>query len=118
MCYYLDIHTQIQRIITKLEIFNKHAIQNNEDLIIDVYDGDLYKDLLNSDDGQYIINNEGFSFLINTDGISISTKSETSIWPIMLVIDQIKPGQRFCFENVIFAGKLSYNCSFFIYPFK
>ncbi len=105
MCYYPTIETQIQRILNKPELFNdmrEHLI--SEDTISDVYDGELFRDILDSEDGECILNNEGFTFLINTDGIAISTKSETSIWPVMLVIDQIKSGQRFCLENVIFAG--------------
>jgi heptaprenylglyceryl phosphate synthase len=81
------------------------SMPRDANVISDVYDGELFQELLNSEDGQYIIKNEGFTFLINTDGISLSTKSETSIWPVMLVIDQIKSGERFCLENVIFAGK-------------
>jgi hypothetical protein len=105
MAYYPEIEKQIQRILSRPELFNqvKHD-ERDPRFIEDVYDGELYRDLLNSRDGAYIINNEGFSFLINTDGISVSAKSETSIWPVMLVLDQIKSGQRFCLENVIFAG--------------
>jgi hypothetical protein len=105
MCYYPKIETQIQRILNKPEIFNDMSLhQNSDDTISDVYDGELFRDLLDSEDGGCIISNEGFTFLINTDGIALSMKSETSIWPVMLVIDQIKSGQRFCLENVIFAG--------------
>jgi hypothetical protein len=61
---------------------------------------------MSSPDGHFVLKQEGYTFLINTDGISISTKSATSVWPVMLVIDQIKIGQRFCLENVVFAGLL------------
>jgi hypothetical protein len=87
---------------------NKNFTVNNNNIIKDVYDGQIFTEFLNSADGQFIINCEGYTFLINTDGIAISLKSNTSIWPVMLVIDQIKIGHRFCLENVIFAGVFFY----------
>jgi hypothetical protein len=45
-----------------------------------------------------------FTFTLNTDGISPCSKSDISIWPIYLVINELPINLRFCYDHVIIAG--------------
>lgn len=76
----------------------------NELYITDVTDGEIYRRLLQSPDGERLESNEAFTFLINTDGVSVCTKSDLSIWPIFLSINEIEIKLRFCLENMVVAG--------------
>jgi hypothetical protein len=73
------------------------------DYIEDVYDGELYKSFINS----FKDPNNVYSFTINTDGISMSQKSNLSVWPVFLTINELPIEERFCIQNVIVAGKSS-----------
>jgi hypothetical protein len=68
---------------------------------------------LKSNIGAKILNREAFTFLLNTDGISICEKSGLTIWPILLAINEIAIGDRFCIDNIIIAGNYKYFCCFF-----
>jgi hypothetical protein len=96
----------------------------NENFICDIYDGTIYKNILKTEDGklqrfcfvqqenknitiikgQQITNSRAFTLSMNTDGISLSEKSDLSIWPVILVINELPIEIRFCIENVIIAG--------------
>ena len=41
---------------------------------------------------------------MNTDGIALAEKSNLSLWPIFLAINEIPIEERFCIDNVIVAG--------------
>ncbi|CAF1123701.1 unnamed protein product [Brachionus calyciflorus] len=49
-------------------------------------------------------NQKFFTFLIKTDGIEMCNKSDNSIWPMILVINEIPLEQRISFDNIIIAG--------------
>jgi hypothetical protein len=72
--------------------------------IDDIFDGELYQSLLNSEEGGMFLNQKAFTFMLNTDGISRCTKSKQTIWPIILVINEIPQHLRYCIDNVIIAG--------------
>lgn len=72
----------------------------NENLISDIKDGSLYKAFLSNFKDLANVN----SFMLNTDGISICDKSNLSIWPVYLAINEIDIGDRFCIDNIIIAG--------------
>ena len=75
-----------------------------KDYYADLADGNYYQKLLKSDIGNDIINKKAFTFLLNTDGISLSKKSKSTIWPLILVINELPVEIRFCIENIIIAG--------------
>lgn len=106
MYYHYDIETQIKRIFKR---FNENDLTNSNDrndqnLIIDFFDGDLYKDLLASENGESFRKKESLTFLFNTDGITRSDKSNQTIWPILIVINELPIQERFCIDNIIIAG--------------
>ena len=78
--------------------------KHNFDVIKDINDSNIYKTLLESSDGVYVLTHDGFTFTINTDGVEICSKSDISIWPVFLVINEIELRQRFCLESIIVAG--------------
>jgi hypothetical protein len=105
MFYYLNIEAQIKRIIKNVDLLNSPLPISNPDRIADIYDGNKYKNILNSPIGQSILKKEAFTFLLNTDGVSICEKSNLTIWPVFLVINEIELQKRFCVDNIILAGK-------------
>ena len=94
----MPIITQLQKIISKhSSIFKKKEIKINHDYYEDCYDGEIYQ--------KFQIKSPGaFSFLLNTDGIACSDKSKKTMWPVILVINELPLQQRFSFENIIIAG--------------
>jgi hypothetical protein len=54
--------------------------------------------------------------MLNTDGISICDKSNLSIWPFYLEINELNIGKRFCIDNIIIAGIWSQK-NIFLYNF-
>ena len=105
--YYLPIKKQLQRIIKmNPEVFNSsnRPVHYYTDFIEDVNDGEIYKELYKSELGYCFEKNEAFTFSLNTDGISICDESNVTIWPIILVCNEIPKERRFCLDNIIIAG--------------
>ncbi len=83
---------------------NKETRISFSDNYIDVYDGAIYQKFYQKYEKQ-VQEGSVFSFCLNTDGISPCSKSKKSIWPIILVINELPVTVRYCFENIVFAGK-------------
>ena len=109
MFYFLDLSSQLKRIFKKNNLENRKLKISDDGIIRDFYDGDLYQTLLssNQDLAQAVKRNRAFTMQLNTDGISVSDSSNLSIWPVYLVVNEIEHEERFCFENIAIAGKLS-----------
>lgn len=84
----------------------KHKNDCNN-VLKDIRDGKLYQKLLNmnNSDGNALRKQEAFTFSINTDGISPMNKSNLTIWPVFLVINELPLESRFAIDNTILAGK-------------
>jgi hypothetical protein len=78
---------------------------SSDDFYDDIYDGELYQSFKRSFRTSEFI----YSFTINTDGISMSNKSNLSIWPVFLTINELPLEERFCIQNVIVAGNLLFS---------
>ena len=78
--------------------------ESNINELNDVYDGNIYKELLSSENGALFKEGKAFSFLMNSDDISISNKSDLTIWPVYLIINELPIEKRFTIDNVIIAG--------------
>ncbi|RNA19059.1 hypothetical protein BpHYR1_034527 [Brachionus plicatilis] len=78
----------------------------NQDVISDVSDGEYYKYFKTNMPS----NNSGFennySMTLNTDGIELSLKSNISVWPVYLSINEIPIQYRFYIDNILIAGSL------------
>ena len=76
----------------------KKKFANN---IEDVYDGEVYQKLIK----QGILQSENnFSFIFNTDGVPVFKSSKISIWPLLLVINELPYRKRMATENMLLAG--------------
>ena len=105
MYYNMSIVDQIQNVIEKNDyLFNIRTSQTQFDNIDDVYDGEIYQNLLQTDDGDLLKSGKAFTFILNTDGISVSDRSNLSIWPIYLAINEIPIANRYSIENIIIGG--------------
>lgn len=71
-----------------------------ENVLRDIYDGDMYKEL--SHPGGILHNKDNLSYVFNSDGSPLYKASGTSIWPIQLAINEIPPAERR--KNMILAG--------------
>lgn len=67
-------------------------------IVQDLVDGEYYQHIRNNEDGEYI------TLTISIDGVQPYDRSEKSIWPLTLVINEIKRKERFRFENLILGG--------------
>ena len=63
---------------------------SNPDKFSDVYDGREYQH-----HRVFLSKPENISLLLNTDGVSIFRSSTVSLWPILLVINELPPSVRF-----------------------
>ena len=96
----MPIIPQLTRIIKKpLKYMNTNK---NDRYLIDINDGKIYKNLVSFENS--LLKREEFSFMINTDGVQICTKSDLSLWPVFLSINEINIKERFFIENIIMAG--------------
>ncbi len=84
--YHMCIKTQIKRILSKTSqcLFKKLTNLQNILTLTYIFDGDIYQNLIKN---KKIQDNDN-KFLLNTDGISLCEKSQLSIWPVLLVINE------------------------------
>ena len=104
MYYHLDIDNQIRKIMSKVKESDLGKKSCDGDLV-DITDGELYKNLLASEDCNLFKNKSAFSLTLNTDGISPYKHSNLAIWPVYLVINELPLETRFSIDNTILAGK-------------
>lgn len=106
MYYHASVANQIKRIFRKKELFLKGNFNSTDytENLSDIKDGNIYKSIYNSNLKSGLNSNAVYTFTLNTDGISFCEKSNISIWPVFLVINEIPVEKRFCVENIIIAG--------------
>jgi hypothetical protein len=106
--YYIPIKPQLDMLFKKNKLpVLKSQINSDPDFIQDIYDSKIYKDFKS----KFVANNEKYeniySFCINTDGISLCEKSNLSIWPVFLCINELSINERFYIDNTVIAGKFN-----------
>ncbi|CAM4833596.1 unnamed protein product [Rotaria magnacalcarata] len=92
-----SIKNQIERILR----YNRDVFSNNVSLAAsmkDICDGAVYQKLQAETQDPFI------TLTLNADGIQPHPSSVQTIWPILLVIDEIPLKRRFDIENIILAG--------------
>ena len=86
----------------------------------DVVDGDMYKELCQP--GGLLSDENSLTLTFNTDGARIFQNSESSLWPVQAIVNELDPGIRFKRSNVLVCGlwfgKGSPNMTAFLKPFK
>ena len=92
-----SIQEQLQSVL--LNNTNIDLSYTNDDLIMrDIHDGAFYKSIC-TDKSKEIL-----TLTINVDGVQPSKGSQSTIWPILLTINEIPRNLRFKLENVVFGG--------------
>ena len=61
----------------------------------DIMDGDLYRDLLKPEG--FLTNYNNISLLFNTDGVHAFKASKDEIWPLLLVVNEVRPSVRYIY---------------------
>ncbi len=91
-----QILKKIQRNHEILNLDTKSDLDN----IRDIFDGTLYKSLHEKiSDGKLV------TLTVNTDGVKVfKSKSQSSLWPIQMIINEIPASRRFKKENIILTG--------------
>lgn len=88
----------------------------NPGSISDVWDGSHLKEIVKSNMNDIIL-----SLSLNTDGASIYKSTQTSVWPILLHQNYLKPETRYKNENILlvglYIGKKAPDMNTYFYPF-
>lgn len=71
---------------------------NKKNTMSDVIDGDFFHSVRAHNLGEML------TLTLNADGVQPNKGSPTTIWPILLVINEIPPDKRFRIENIILGG--------------
>lgn len=96
--YTYDIGSQIEAILaTSSDVSFANQVSRNAPMR-DITDGEVYQSLLAT------VPNKFLSLSMNVDGIQPNKGSEHSLWPILMVINEIPWRKRFCLHNLIIAG--------------
>lgn len=98
LCAY-NIIRQLEAILAQsqdLVLKNKVALKNKG--MKDITDGNMYRKLVESKLKSFI------TLTFNVDGIQSSKGSNQSLWPILLVINEINRKKRYSRENSMIAG--------------
>jgi hypothetical protein len=86
----------------------KLPIQKNftfdTEYINDVIDGSVYQDFIKEENPGH--KNDCYTFTLNTDGISLCEKSNLSIWPIYLNLNELDIEDRYFVDHTLIAGKI------------
>ena len=75
-------------------------LDNDPHVISDVYSGKLHRDLVK----EGFLNRDSVSFLMNTDGGPLFKSSNISIWPCLLIINELPFVERKKSDNLIMTG--------------
>jgi hypothetical protein len=96
--YTYDIVPQIEAILSTspdLSFPSSAAIPN---YMKDITDGKVYQNLLATESEKFI------TLVMNVDGVQPNKGSDQSLWPVLLVVNEIARRKRFSLENLILGG--------------
>lgn len=100
MYYYCSIIDQIKLLFKRKVLPARLYLNANENLINDIKDSTYYKEFIKTFD----TDNGILTGLVNIDGINCCEKSNLSIWPVYIAINEIDIEDRFNIKNIILAG--------------
>ncbi|CAF1316255.1 unnamed protein product [Adineta ricciae] len=97
--YTYSISQQLRAIIaTSPDLLLSKSTSTSKGSMRDITDGCVYKKLKENQSGLFI------TLTMNIDGVQPNKGSDKSLWPILLVINEIKRKKRFSLENLVIAG--------------
>ncbi|CAF0831338.1 unnamed protein product [Brachionus calyciflorus] len=106
--YHVPLNDQVRRLFKKKVLPVQENLDNDLNIIEDVFDSEFYKSFKAS------IEENGpkktcYSLIFNTDGIELSNKSNISIWPVYLAINELPVETRYYIDNILITGILVSN---------
>jgi len=114
-----SVREQLEELFSRLEIKTVSRLDRIEGCITDILDGALYKKVFQDIDP--VVGENALSITFNTDGVAVWSGPRGSMWPILYVVNELDPLDRFKPENVLlcalFYGKKAPNMSTFFTPF-
>lgn len=75
----------------------QHEKNSTDEKIRDVWDGAALKPLLN--ENWYFSNSNHLALSMSTDGVPLFKSSSMSLWPVYLLILNLRPAIRVCAEK-------------------
>jgi hypothetical protein len=104
--HHLSISDQIINLVKRPDIFQsvqKHfSSQQTQGIISDVYDGEICKSLAMSN--VHCPNKIHVTAVLNTDGVSIFKSKNQSLWPVLLMLNELSFPLRRQPKNMILCG--------------
>jgi hypothetical protein len=98
----MPIKKQLEVLFQKNKLPTNYDFSSDGESLKDIKDGTIYQDFLKNENPNK--NNNVYSFTFNTDGISLCDKSNLSIWPQYLSINEVDIETRFSPDNTIISG--------------
>lgn len=93
-----NVSDQLHRIISSNYHQMNLGVKSTGDIMTDIRDGDVHRRLQNSCGDLFV------TLSVNVDGIQPNQGTNKSIWPILLVVNEIPMQHRFSPENIILEG--------------
>ena len=70
----------------------QNSVLRKPEQLADIYDGQLYQALVS--DGGCLADNKNLSVILNTDGVVVFKSTNLSMWPVLLMINELPFAQR------------------------
>ncbi|CAF4643634.1 unnamed protein product, partial [Rotaria sp. Silwood2] len=97
--YHFDIDLQLESILLHTsDLVFQDLSKPPLDFMHDIVDGSFYKNRLKQETDLFV------TLTMNIDGVQPNKGSDNSIWPVLLVVNEIRRKKRYCLENIILAG--------------
>ncbi|CAF4261843.1 unnamed protein product [Rotaria magnacalcarata] len=97
--YHFDIGLQLESILlhTSDLVFQDLSLPSSK-IMHDIVDGSFYRNHFKQETDSFI------TLTMNIDGVQPNKGSDVSIWPVLMVVNEIRRSKRYSLENVILAG--------------
>lgn len=90
-----SLESQLKDIISNNSAcFLKDEIANDLNVLRDIHDGEIYKNKTN-------IEKREITLTLNTDGVQVFKSKSKSLWPVQLIVNNLKPIVRFKTTNIL-----------------
>ncbi|CAF4840678.1 unnamed protein product [Rotaria sp. Silwood1] len=97
--YRFDIGSQLESILLHTpDLVFQNFLSPPSKRMRDIVDGVFYRNQLKQETDLFI------TLTMNVDGVQPNKGSDSSIWPVLIVVNEIRRRKRYSLENVILAG--------------
>ena len=97
--YHFDIGLQLETILrhTSDVVFQDRSLPPQGNMR-DIVDGLFYRKYLKEEDDLFV------TLTMNIDGVQPNKGTDNSIWPVLMIVNEIQRKKRYSLDNVILAG--------------